>query len=123
MMNILLDNLSFKRKEQFIFKQLNYGFHPGTFNILRGDSGCGKSTLLRIIAGFADLDYSGEVLLSGEKMRNKTIHEKASQIGMVFQNPNQQFTMRTLRREITFALENLSYSYEEIQRRMYHAVE
>ena len=122
MMNILLDNLSFKRKEQFIFKQLNYGFHPGTFNILRGDSGCGKSTLLRIIAGFADLDYSGEVLLSGEKMRNKTIHEKASQIGMVFQNPNQQFTMRTLRREITFALENLSYSYEEIQTRMYQAV-
>lgn len=122
-MNVELEDLSFKRKEQFIFQQLNYVFHPGTFNILRGDSGCGKSTLLRVIAGFADLDYSGNIFVNGEVMKDKSILHKASRIGMVFQNPNQQFTMRTLRREITFALENLDFTYEEIQDRMKRAVE
>lgn len=122
-MKIILDNISFKRGERFIFQHLDYGFHPGTFNILRGDSGSGKSTLLRIIAGFADLPFDGKVLIDGESQHEQSISKKVSNIGMVFQNPNQQFTMRTLRREITFALENLGYSYEEIQLRMTKAVE
>lgn len=122
-MKIMLDNLSFKRGERYIFKQLNYGFHPGTFNILRGDSGSGKSTLLRIVAGFADLSFEGKVLIDGHNHHEQSISKKVSNIGMVFQNPNQQFTMRTLRREITFALENLGFSYNEIQIRMLKAVD
>lgn len=117
-MKIELDNLSFKRGEEYIFKQLNYGFHPSTFNLLRGDSGSGKSTLLRIIAGFANLNFKGQVLIDGVNQHSLPISQRARQVGMVFQNPNQQFTMRTLRREITFALENLGLNYDKIQERI-----
>ena len=120
-MKVELDNLSFKRGEQYIFKHLNYGFHPGTFNILRGDSGSGKSTLLRVIAGFANLEFDGQVLIDGVSQHSLPISQRASKVGMVFQNPNQQFTMRTLRREITFALENLGLNYDKIQERLKQA--
>ena len=121
-MRIELSELSYQVAGKPLFKNLNYGFHPKTFNLLRGDSGCGKSTLLRLIAGFSTIDFEGQVLIDGVNQQSKTIYEKVTSIGMVFQNPNQQFTMRTLRREITFALENLSYSYEEIQIRIKKAI-
>lgn len=122
MTKVLLNQLSFKREEQIIFQQVDHEFETGTFTLLRGDSGCGKSTLLRLISGFTDLAHEGSIVIDGKKQGSLSIYEKVSQVGMVFQKPNTQFTMRSLRREITFALENLSLGYEAIQGRMEKAV-
>lgn len=121
-MKIELNQVGYQVQGEYLFNSLDYGFHPGTFNLLRGDSGSGKSTLLRIMAGFSPLDYEGQVLIDGMNQQTKNIRQKVATVGMVFQNPNQQFTMRTLRREIVFALENLSLSYEEIQERLKKSV-
>lgn len=120
---LVLDNVSFKRGERSIFTHIDYGFEEGSLSLLRGDSGSGKSTLLRIMAGFAPLEYEGDVLINGKAQGTRSIAEKAGLIGMVFQNPNQQFTMRTLRREITFALENIGLGYEAVQERLIRAVD
>ena len=117
-MHVTLDNLSFERQGEVIFKQLNYDFAPGTLTLLRGASGCGKSTLMRIITGVAGLEYQGQVLINGLNLQAASTLVKAQQVGMVFQNPNQQFTMRTLRREIIFALENLGVAGGEISQRL-----
>lgn len=123
MKTVVLDQLTFKRDEEIIFQSLDYAFEEGTFTLLRGISGCGKSTLLKLIAGFTDLSYEGTILVNQETQESCSVLKKASTVGMVFQNPNQQFTMGSLRREITFALENLLLDYSEIQRRLARATE
>ncbi|MBS7578270.1 MULTISPECIES: ABC transporter ATP-binding protein [unclassified Enterococcus] len=118
MTGIKCSNLSFKRQSTLIFENLNFDFKAHQLSLLVGESGCGKSTLFKLIAGFADLEYSGQIVFGPEVSQNT----KCKIVGFVFQNPNRQFTMRTLRREIVFALENLRYSPAEIARRLNAAV-
>ena len=101
MNSIQLKAVSFSR-EQPLFEKTNLAIPQGTFSLLIGDSGSGKSTLLRLIAGFAPLDYQGEILIEGMERRQLSTREKAQKIGMLFQNPSQQFTMKTLERELIF---------------------
>lgn len=113
MNGIKLQKLGFSRGRP-IFQQLDFTFAAGKFTLLMGDSGSGKSTLLRLMAGFAGLSYSGQVLVDGVELKNLSMSGKARKIGLIFQNPNQQFTMKTLYREAVFALENLQTPAAEI---------
>ncbi|WP_443081305.1 ATP-binding cassette domain-containing protein [Vagococcus sp.] len=120
---VILDQVSFSRNNQLILNSLDYEFEQGTFTVLRGDSGSGKSSLLKLIAGFTDLEYDGKILVNNKEQRSRSILNCASTVGMVFQNPNQQFTMGSLRKEITFALENLLIEHKEIEQRLKKAVD
>lgn len=122
MNSIQLKAVSFSR-EQPLFEKTNLAIPQGTFSLLIGDSGSGKSTLLRLIAGFAPLDYQGEILIEGMERRQLSTREKTQKIGMLFQNPSQQFTMKTLERELIFALENLGISPEEMNRKIQTALQ
>ena len=85
MNSIQLKAVSFSR-EQPLFEKTNLAIPQGTFSLLIGDSGSGKSTLLRLIAGFAPLDYQGEILIEGMERRQLSTREKTQKIGMLFQN-------------------------------------
>lgn len=76
MNSIQLKAVSFSR-EQPLFEKTNLAIPQGTFSLLIGDSGSGKSTLLRLIAGFAPLDYQGEILIEGMERRQLSTREKA----------------------------------------------
>lgn len=119
---IELKGVTFQQQKHIIFNRLSFVFPKQQFILVTGDSGSGKSTLFRLIAGFAQLSYTGEILLDGKNLATASMKEKAQTVGMVFQNPSQQFTMRTLRKEIIFALENLGLTVSEINRRMNHAL-
>lgn len=122
-MSVELIDVAFKRGDSLIFKQVNYLFESGTMTVLRGDSGSGKSSLLRLMAQFIPLEFTGDILVNGTSLNQQSIGKKVAQLGMVFQNPNPQFTMKTLKKEIIFALENISLDYEEIERRISQVVE
>ncbi|AQP52767.1 cobalt ABC transporter ATP-binding protein [Vagococcus penaei] len=122
MIAIKINQLSFVRGQREIFSKFNAEFEKGTFNLVTGDSGSGKSTLFRLIAGFAQLDYEGEILIKGKCYRHASMQEKAQQIGMLFQNPGQQFTMKTLERELIFALENIGIIGDEQKQRIENAL-
>jgi sulfonate transport system ATP-binding protein len=72
---------------------------PGEFVSVLGASGCGKSTLLRLIAGL-DTDYSGEILVAGERVRDTSL-----QRGIVFQD-HRLFPWLTASQNILAALRN-----------------
>ncbi|WP_207941490.1 energy-coupling factor transport system ATP-binding protein [Enterococcus sp. DIV2402] len=119
---IELKDVTFQQQKHIILNRLSFVFPKQQFILVTGDSGSGKSTLFRLIAGFAQLSYTGKILLDGKNLATASMKEKAQTVGMVFQNPSQQFTMRTLRKEIIFALENLGLAVSEINRRMNHAL-
>ncbi|MDN5958771.1 MAG: ATP-binding cassette domain-containing protein, partial [Lacticaseibacillus paracasei] len=99
-MSIVLKAIRFHR-ETDLFTDLNFEFPTGALTVLTGDSGSGKSTLLSLIAGFAAMPYEGTILLDGHDDRNAAMQVKAQHVGMMFQNPDQQFTMRTLSGELS----------------------
>ncbi|OKL43350.1 ABC transporter ATP-binding protein [Pseudovibrio exalbescens] len=66
-----------------VLKSINITISEGSFTALLGSSGCGKSTTLRIMAGL-DRPTSGQVLLQGRSVAEKTAHQR--NIAMVFQS-------------------------------------
>lgn len=122
MRGIELSELTIKRGDKEVLRQVDFVFSPHEFILLSGASGSGKSTLLKAIAGFADVPYSGTITVDGKSLTQASMSDKARQIGMMFQNPGQQFTMKTLRREIIFVLENLQTKPSDITEQMHEAV-
>lgn len=120
-MGIRLKDLQFHR-ETPLFDHLSFEFATGALTVLTGDSGSGKTTLLNLIAGFAPMTYSGTILLDNHDLSGASMQVKAQQVGMLFQNPDQQFTMRTLSGELAFALENLGLSATAMIQRSKQAV-
>ena len=63
-MEILVQNLSKKFRQEFVIRQFNYTFHSGNSYAITGPNGSGKSTLLQLIAQFT-LPNTGTVEMSG----------------------------------------------------------
>ena len=95
---IKINQLSFQYQDKLIFKNLDFTINQGDFVLLAGPSGCGKSTLLKLIAGLEPT--------SNSKITTGSLNQPFANWGMVFQDPNRQFTMATPREELIFALEN-----------------
>lgn len=95
---IKINQLSFQYQNKLIFKNLDFIIKQGDFILLTGPSGCGKSTLLKLIAGLEPT--------SNSKITTGSLIQPFTNWGMVFQDPNRQFTMATPREELIFALEN-----------------
>lgn len=122
MKGIEINELVVQKEATTIINQLSAQFSAGSFVLLTCDSGCGKTTLLHTVAGFDGSTYQGEILVNGQNNAQRTMTEKAQQIGLMFQNPSQQFTMRTLRRELMFAMENSGIAIAEAKERMDKAI-
>lgn len=97
----------------------------GKITVLMGSSGCGKSTLGLVLGGL--LPENGGVLESGSielfdhKLSELSPRERAGLFGMMFQNPDLQYCMDTLRREMIFCLENMGCAPEDMDRRIEEA--
>ncbi|KXT74263.1 ATPase component of general energizing module of ECF transporter [Streptococcus sp. DD10] len=89
---------------------------------LIGHNGSGKSTTVRLIDGLLEAD-SGNIVIKGEKLNPKNIWEKRRQIGIVFQNPDNQFVGATVEDDVAFSLENNGVPHQEMVERVHHALE
>ena len=101
---------------------VNAVFHRSEITVLCGRSGCGKSTLLYLIAGIypanAGFLRGGSVLVEGETPASLPAAKRCRRVGMMFQNPDLQFCMDTVRNELIFTAENLCIPAEEIPARI-----
>ncbi len=82
----------------------------GEFVVIAGPSGCGKSTLALAIGGYLHHQFEGELLgavrVAGLDVREHSLFEVADVVGLVQQNPENQFCTLTVRDEVAFGLEN-----------------
>ncbi|GEK28054.1 energy-coupling factor ABC transporter ATP-binding protein [Furfurilactobacillus siliginis] len=77
----------------------------GEWVAIVGHNGSGKSTLVRAIDGLVDFS-EGEVTVAGIKLTPDSVWDVRKQIGMVFQNPDNQFVGATVADDVAFGLEN-----------------
>ena len=118
-------NLSFRYKES----QEYYDVTDITFHVKRGEwlsivghNGSGKSTTVRLIDGLLEAE-SGEIVIDGQRLTEENIWNIRRQIGMVFQNPDNQFVGATVEDDVAFGLENQGLSRQEMQKRVEEALD
>jgi len=94
----------------------------GEFVVLTGPSGCGKTTLCRCFNGLVPHFYGGklegDILVTGLKVSENSIHELARHVGLVFQNPENQLFALFVEKDVAFGLENLGVLRDEIRKRV-----
>jgi energy-coupling factor transport system ATP-binding protein len=91
---------------------------PGEFVLILGPSGCGKSTLLQVMNGTIPHALrgrlEGKAVICGREVADTKVTSFATDVGMVFQDPEAQIINIRVRDEVTFGLENLCRPVEEI---------
>lgn len=101
---------------------VNLDIYEGEFVAVLGHNGSGKSTLAKHLNGIL-LPTSGDVVAGGFNTRDEeNIFNLRSQVGMVFQNPDNQIVATIVEEDVAFALENLSVETDEIRRRVDEAL-
>lgn len=91
--------------------------NKGEWLAIVGHNGSGKSTLARIINGLY-LPNKGSVRVCGVELSSESIWDIRKHVGMVFQNPDNQFVGATVRDDVAFGLENNGIDRDEMIRRI-----
>ncbi len=99
----------------------------GSITVLMGSSGCGKSTLAAVLCGLLPENggflTEGTINLFGQPLKEMNPSKRAAFVSMMFQNPDLQFCMETLREELYFCMENISIPADEMKKRAEKAAE
>lgn len=85
--------------------EVSFKVDKGAYVTLIGHNGSGKSTIAKMISGLLPLK-SGEILIDGLILNEENIHDIRAKLGIVFQNPDNQFIGSTVRDDMAFGLEN-----------------
>ena len=122
---IELKNVSFrydKTVEEYQIDRVSFHVKQGEWLSIVGHNGSGKSTVVRLIDGLLEAE-SGEIYIDGKQLSRETIWEIRSKIGIVFQNPDNQFVGATVEDDVAFGLENQGIPREEMLQRVEKAIE
>lgn len=113
---IIIKDLSFKYDDKLIFNRFNLEIKRGNFTTIVGPNGSGKSTLIRIILGL--IRVNAYVNIDQLLLCNDNLNSIRRKIGVVFENPDNQFVAETVMDDIAFSLENMKYNKTEIRKRI-----
>ena len=98
-------------------ENLSFSMQEGEWIAIVGHNGSGKSTMAKLMNGLL-FPQQGTVKAMGQIMSEESLWEIRSQMGMVFQNPDNQFVGATVQDDVAFALENNGVPYEEMVKRV-----
>ena len=92
---------------------VSFDITKGDYVTIIGHNGSGKSTLAKLIAGLLPVK-KGSILIDGLEVNEDNIHKIREKLGIVFQNPDNQFIGSTVRDDIAFGLENRVVKTEDM---------
>ncbi|MBQ6533239.1 MAG: energy-coupling factor transporter ATPase [Solobacterium sp.] len=92
---------------------VSFSVPEGQYVTIIGHNGSGKSTVAKLLAGLLE-KKSGSIVIDGLELNQKNLHQLRSRIGIVFQNPDNQFIGSTVRDDIAFGLENHCVPQEQM---------
>ena len=109
--------------EHVVFQDLSLDIEQGSFVAVLGHNGCGKSTLAKHLNAIL-LPEGGTVTVYGlDTKQEENLLAIRQQVGMVFQNPDNQIVSNVVEEDVAFAPENLGVPTQEIRRRVDEALE
>ncbi|WP_279403829.1 energy-coupling factor ABC transporter ATP-binding protein [Secundilactobacillus kimchicus] len=119
MVTVKIENLSYSYKDSAtsVLHDISLSFSSGERVAIIGQNGTGKTTLTKHLNGILTPD-TGRVLIDNVNVENKTTAEWASKVGYVFQNPNDQLFLDTVKKELVFGPSHLGIPKKEIQKRI-----
>ncbi len=120
---IHVNNLTFAYKEENdVIKNVSFDVQKGEWISIIGHNGSGKSTLARLLVGLLE-SKSGEIIIDGLNLNQNNLYEIRKKIGIVFQNPDNQFVGTNVEDDIAFGMENLMVEQKEMVERIDYFLE
>lgn len=112
---IEVSNLSFSYTEEGnTIQDVSFSIPRGSYTTIIGHNGSGKSTIAKLIIGLLKAQ-SGTIRILGTELTPETVYDLRSHVGIVFQNPDNQFIGSTVADDIAFGLENHCVPQEDMQ--------
>ena len=121
---IEINQIEFSYQEEATpaLKDISFSIKKGEWVAIVGHNGSGKSTLAKAINGL-HLPQIGTVTVGGMTLSEESVWDVRRMVGMVFQNPDNQFVGATVEDDVAFGLENQGIERSEMQRRVQDALE
>lgn len=101
---------------------VSFNVHAGEWLAIVGHNGSGKSTLAKSLDGLLPFT-TGDVTVGGIQLTPATVWQVREKIGMIFQNPDNQFVGATVADDVAFGLENRQIPRDEMVPRVAAAIE
>lgn len=117
---IALENIVYRyhsNQDDFVLNDVSLTIEKGEWVTLLGANGSGKSTLVKTLNGL-NVPQSGKVVIDGLELNEENIWTIRQKVGMVFQNPDNQFVGSTVADDVAFGLENIGMPRDEMIQRI-----
>ncbi|MGJ7923010.1 energy-coupling factor ABC transporter ATP-binding protein [Neobacillus sp. LXY-4] len=116
---VVLENICFRYDSEgdFAVNNVSFKVFEGEWLAIVGHNGSGKSTLAKILNGL-QFPQAGKVTVCDYELKEETVWDVRKKIGMVFQNPDNQFVGTTVEDDVAFGLENLGIPRETMLKRI-----
>ena len=116
-MNLAIEakNISFSYTEDTqTIQDVSFQIPKGSYTTIIGHNGSGKSTIAKLLIGLLKAK-TGDISILGQTLSSESVYELRSHVGIVFQNPDNQFVGSTVADDIEFGLENHCVTQEDMQ--------
>lgn len=123
---IIVNNVSYTypNSNTMALKEISFKLTQGSWTAIIGHNGSGKSTLAKLLDGLIlPDDNQGRIVVDGyDSNNNDNIWKIRNIMGIVFQNPDNQFVGATVEDDIAFGLENRNIDLDEMKERVNQAL-
>lgn len=120
--NVTFSYNSEEEQRQNAVSNVSFSINEGEWVAIVGHNGSGKSTLAKLMSGLL-FPQEGEISIMKDLLTEENLWHYRSQIGMVFQNPDNQFVGATVQDDVAFSLENNGVEYKEMVKRVKEALD
>lgn len=121
---VKIENISFKYdgQNEYALRNLSFQIEDGEWLAIVGHNGSGKSTLAKLLNGL-QFPEEGRIEIRGIPLSEETVWDTRRLVGMVFQNPDNQFVGTTVQDDVAFGLENNGIPRDDMVERVKTALE
>lgn len=121
---VQFQNVSFQYEENapYALKDVTFSVYEGEWLAIVGHNGSGKSTIAKLMNGLI-FSQSGSIQVKDRIISEESVWDVRDMVGMVFQNPDNQFVGTTVQDDVAFGLENHGIPRDEMVKRVHDSLE